>query len=168
MKDLKLVSYLPKGAVVTIPSLYVNGNDNKYYSIGSLRERTAMGEGYWLYKIDRQGRYTDSREFITVKQLLANSTLIELSECDINAIWGERLNTVKIKDLRVGDKFRFPENHPSYHYGRPYLIINFSFKNITVFEDLSNLVAVLDLSTYEVKGFNKECEVEQDTDNIPV
>lgn len=75
---------------------------------------------------------------------------------------------MRLGDLKIGDKFRFPEGHPNYNYGRPYLIINFSFKNITVFEDLSNLVAVLDLVTYEVKGFNKEFEVEQDTDNISV
>lgn len=75
---------------------------------------------------------------------------------------------MRLGDLKIGDKFRFPEGHPNYHYGRPYLVINFSFKNITVFEDLSNIIAVLDLVTYEVKGFNKEFEVEQDRDNIPV
>ena len=80
MKDINLISNLPKGAIVTIPSLYVHGHDNKYYSDGSPRERTAMGEGYWLLKIDRKGRFTDTKEFITIKQLSENGTQIEVPE----------------------------------------------------------------------------------------
>ena len=80
MKDISLISNLPKGAIVTISSLYVHGHDNKYYSDGSLRERTDMGEGYWLFKIDRKGNFTNAKEFITIKQLFENRTQIEVPE----------------------------------------------------------------------------------------
>lgn len=70
---------------------------------------------------------------------------------------------VKASELRVGDKFRFG------FYGRPYLVIDMDFKNFPALNtDFSNLVAVLDLVTYKVIGFNGDIKVEQDMDNIPV
>lgn len=78
MKDLCLISNLPKGAVITIPSLYVHGHDNKYYSDGTPRIKGELGEGYWLFKYDRNGKLTNAQEFITIKQLLSNSTVIEV------------------------------------------------------------------------------------------
>lgn len=78
MKDINLIRNLPKGAIITIPSLYVHGHDNKYYSDGSPCERTAMGEGHWLLKIDRKGRFTNTKEFISIKRLSENGTQIEV------------------------------------------------------------------------------------------
>lgn len=78
MKDINLIRNLPKGTIITIPSLYVHGHDNKYYSDGSSCKRTIMGEGYWLLKIDYKGRFTDTKEFITIKQLSENGTQIEV------------------------------------------------------------------------------------------
>lgn len=80
MKNIALVSNLPKGTIIIIPSLYVHGHDNKYYCDGSPREKTAMGEGYWFLKIDRKDRLTDTKEFITIKQLHENGTKIEVPE----------------------------------------------------------------------------------------
>lgn len=75
---------------------------------------------------------------------------------------------MRLGDLKAGDKFRFYNSHPNYNNGRPYLIINFNFKQISRFTDYSLLVPTLDLVTYRIVGFNKEFEVEQCMDNIPV
>ena len=75
---------------------------------------------------------------------------------------------MRLGDLKIGDKFRFPEGHPNYNYGRPYLIIDLNFKNMTLYSDFSNLSPVLDLTTYKIMCFSKEFDVEQDKDNIPV
>jgi hypothetical protein len=72
------------------------------------------------------------------------------------------MNKVKVSELEVGDKFRFG------FYGHPYLVIDMDFKNFSLHADFSNLVAVLDLVTYKVIGFNGDTKVEQDKDNIPV
>lgn len=69
---------------------------------------------------------------------------------------------VKAKELNIGDKFRFGFE------GRPYLVIDMDFKNFSPYTDFSSLVAVLDLVTYKVLGFNGDIKVEQDRDNIPV
>lgn len=69
---------------------------------------------------------------------------------------------VKASELKVGDKFRFGL------YGHPYLVIDMDFKNFSLYTDFSNLIAVLDLVTYKVLGFNGDIKVEQDMDNIPV
>lgn len=77
---------------------------------------------------------------------------------------------MKLKDLKIGDKFRFPESSKHYNYGRPYLIIDFNLYSIYPYSDInvSQITPVLDLVTYKIVGFNKEFEVEQDKDNIPV
>ena len=75
---------------------------------------------------------------------------------------------MRLGDLNIGDKFRFPKSGKHYNYGKPYLIIDFKFNVISYDMDYSNVIAVLDLVTYKIVGFNKEFEVEQDTDNIPV
>lgn len=80
MKKMQLVTNLPKGAIITIQSLYMHGKDNKYYSDGTTRTRTSMGEGYWLCKIDRKGRDAGIKEFITIKQLMDNNTIIEVPD----------------------------------------------------------------------------------------
>lgn len=77
---------------------------------------------------------------------------------------------MRLGDLKIGDKFRFPESSKHYNYGRPYLIIDFNFYNIYSHSDIdfSQITPVLDLVTYKIMGFIKEFEVEQDTDNISV
>lgn len=72
------------------------------------------------------------------------------------------MNKVKAKELKVGDKFRFGT------YGHPYLVIDMDFKNCSLYMDFSSLVAVLDLVTYKVIGFNGGIKVETESDNIPV
>lgn len=71
-------------------------------------------------------------------------------------------NKIKAKELKAGDKFRFGT------YGHPYLVIDMDFKNQSLFTDFSNLIAVLDLVSYKVIGFNGDIKVEVERDNIPV
>jgi hypothetical protein len=56
-----------------------------------------------------------------------------------------------IENIKIGEKFILNDNS--------YLRIDMDLNNMTVFADFSNLVCVLDLSTYRVVCFHKSTEV---------
>jgi hypothetical protein len=67
---------------------------------------------------------------------------------------------MRLSELKIGDKFWFGD--------RPYLVIDLDFKNLSYYEDFSNMKCVLDLNTYKVLGFSTDTKVIQERDNIPV
>ena len=66
----------------------------------------------------------------------------------------------KLSELQIGDKFWFS--------GVPYLVIDLDLKNLSLFNDFSNIKFVMCLSTYKIIGFDRNLKVEQDKDNFPV
>ena len=73
---------------------------------------------------------------------------------------------MKLRDTKIGDKvFYLDENDQS---SRMYLRIDLNLTSMLTrkYQDFSNIVPVLDLTTYEVCGLNGDYEVEVEYDNL--
>jgi hypothetical protein len=57
----------------------------------------------------------------------------------------------QLKDLNIGDKFQYAE--------LPYLVIDMDFKNMSLYTDFSNIIAVLSLTSLKVLGFSADIKV---------
>lgn len=75
---------------------------------------------------------------------------------------------MKLSDVKIGDKvFHLDENNQS---NRMYLRIDLDLKSMLTrdHQDLSNIVPVLDLTTYKICGLNGDYEVEVEYDNVSI
>ena len=75
---------------------------------------------------------------------------------------------MKLRDTKIGNKvFHLDENNQS---SRMYLRIDLNLNSTLTrdCQDLSNIVPVLDLSTYKVCGLSGDYEVEVEYDNIHI
>ena len=73
---------------------------------------------------------------------------------------------MKLRDTKIGDKvFYLDENDQS---SRMYLRIDLNLTSMLTrkYQDLSNIVPVLDLTTYKVCGLSGDYEVEVEYDNL--
>ena len=73
---------------------------------------------------------------------------------------------MKLRDTKIGDKvFYLDENDQS---SRMYLRIDLNLTSMLTrkYQDFSNIVPVLDLTTYKVCGLNGDYEVEVEYDNL--
>ncbi len=75
---------------------------------------------------------------------------------------------MKLSDTKIGDKvFHLDENNQS---SRMYLRIDLNLNSTLTrdCQDLSNIVPVLDLTTYKICGLNGDYEVEVEYDNVSI
>ncbi len=75
---------------------------------------------------------------------------------------------MKLSDAKIGDKvFHLDEKNQSH---RMYLRIDLDLKSMLTrdHQDLSNIVPVLDLTTYKICGLNGDYEVEVEYDNVSI
>ena len=75
---------------------------------------------------------------------------------------------MKLNDVKIGDKvFHLDENNQS---SRMYLRIDLNLNSTLTrdYQDLSNIVPVLDLNTYKVCGLSGDYKVEVEYDNVSI
>jgi hypothetical protein len=74
------------------------------------------------------------------------------------------MNKMRLKDVKIGDKFYFLKEDNT--ADRMYLRIDVDASKLFITTQAAEAICGLDLTTYQVKCFNANCEAEVEYDNI--